>query len=105
MKKRLTIIAIIFGGILNLVLLAYVLQPVWAWCFLSPERHYGVENYSNGSYLEYDDGKEFESFLVTYLIPEQCTPTGFYYIDNHHKDNLFRGKGADGYVLEVVYSM
>ena len=36
--------------------------------------------------------------LVSFLFEK-----GRHNIDNHHKDNLFRGKGADGYVLEVVY--
>ena len=78
-----------------------VIHPFVATLFLRSVEHKGVDIYTSEKYLTYHCGEAFQQEIVEFGFIEECTPTGFYHVDNWKWDNLFYGKICDIFCLEL----
>ena len=79
-----------------------VFAPVVSRLFISRDCIYqGTEYYLNNSYLEFENGKDFQKFMQNLNISTKGIVIDFYYVDNHVEDNPIYGKMCDIYSVEL----
>lgn len=77
-----------------------VIHPILSWVFPIME-HRGVDIYTSGEYLEFEDGALFEKAVNSLDFIDECIITDFYYCDTRMRDNLYYGKMCDTYALDL----
>lgn len=70
----------------------------------SGEHVYGIHYYYSDRYLQYDDGQEFQTFLLDYSATEKGRAVEFWHEDFTGYDNLFYGKHYDIYAADFVFT-
>ena len=102
-KKNTSILLILIVVVASIILLNFfwmVAHPILSWAFPIIE-HRGVDVYTSGAYLKFDQGEAFCEAVSTLDIVEQCTIIDFCYYDTFLRDNLYYGKMCDTYVLDL----
>ncbi len=105
--KRITIMFIILLVIATLAFclpLYYGLVVPFLFPASSRDIYQGLSYYFDETYLDYDNGQDFQRMLQKYDILESGTVQDFYYIDNRLGDDPFWGKQCDVYALDVSYT-
>lgn len=105
MKKRICIVFVALISLFALVLVYWwVFAPIVSMFFRSPDCIVkGIEYYLDGTYLNYENGKDFEKMLSDFHVSDEDRVVDFYYVNNYIEDNPLRGKMCDIYALDVEY--
>ena len=106
MKKKLLIsLLILVIAVVLFYLYWLVAAPIVSLYFLkSPDCIVrGVDYYLDGTYLNYENGKDFEKLLSDFQVTSENHVIDFYYVDNYIEDNPIHGKMCDIYALDVAY--
>ena len=78
-----------------------VVHPVFSTLFFPIEKQQGATIYTDGIYLNLEDGKHFQKVIESLSFADACTVVDFYYCDGVYQDNPIHGKMFDTYSLEL----
>lgn len=106
MKRKLKVVLVV--GILvvtGLLLYWWMFAPFVSRLFISRDCiHQGLKYYKDNVYLDFENGGDFQRFLLRFGISEETCAEDFYYVDNWVEDNPIYGKMCDIYALDVKYT-
>lgn len=98
-KKKLLfglmIVAAIYLGFLMCV------EPIITRLYFPAKEHTGIELYTEGTYLKFEDGEKFQKMIADVDFIDECEVVSFSYYDNYIRDNILYGKVSDFYILEL----
>lgn len=63
--------------------------------------HKQVEHYTSGRYVNFEDGELFQDFTESVELANSGEVVDFYHVNHWVRDNPFRGKHSDFFVLDV----
>ena len=95
--RRPLVYVIILAVALHLTVIHYLLSG-----FIPPIRHDGVELYESGKYLKYEKGAEFEEYMNALPFAEDTEILSFTYYNFCLRDNVFKGKFSDVYLVQLM---
>ena len=75
----------------------FIIHPILGAPFKDFEEYRGVEYYTEGEYLDFENGLLFQKTLESYEFLSNLTVLDFYYSDNQWKDSFVYGKKPDVY--------
>ena len=78
-----------------------VVHPVVSTLFFPMKKQQGAAIYTDGTYLNYEDGEHFQKVIESLSFVDMCTVADFYYCDGVSRDNPIHGKMFDTYSLEL----